>query len=327
MIHLDLFSGIGGFALAAKWAGLETIAFCEKDKFCQQVLKKHWPLITCFDDIKDLKGFPVDIITAGFPCQPFSVAGKQKGKDDDRYLWPELIRVIRESKPAWCILENVPGIIPHLDTILQDLENERYAWETFLIPASAVHAPHKRERLWIIAYRDSERRNEWFNHWKERSIQVDWERHVKTLQSEWTQYQPVSWTAFNAQEWLGFATDTNSKQCDQREIYQATESERSERSQPSRETGDVISHTDNEPVTQADSSISPERSEWNARHSDPGKHRTNSPIFNWEKDQPPIPGVDDGLPNGMDRNKSLGNAIVPQIPYLFMKMIMEIENG
>src|SRR5689334_7839605 len=113
MKHLDLFSGIGGFALAARWAGFETFLFCEIDPFCQKVLNKNFPKVPIFGDIKFLsvQYHQVDILTAGFPCQPFSVAGKQKGKNDDRYLWPETFRIIKLSHPHWLILENVPGII------------------------------------------------------------------------------------------------------------------------------------------------------------------------------------------------------------------------
>lgn len=290
--HLDLFSGIGGFALAAKWAGFQTVALCEKDLFCQQVLRRHWPEVICYDDVKTLKYIVpggVDLITAGFPCQPFSVAGKKKGINDDRYLWPDTFRIIRETEAPWILLENVPGILSHLDAILEDLENEGYEWQAYLIPASGVGAPHKRERLWIIANRHSIRCNDGSNHRKKRYLHVNWEQYVTTLQSEWSQFIPQSWKTFNAEDWLGFASDANSEQCHQGKEHQETESERSERSQFARKTGI-------DPAT-----------------------------FGWEKDQPPIPGVDDGIPNRVDRNKSLGNAIVPQVALPFMKIIYSIE--
>ena len=155
---LDLFSGIGGFSLAAKWTWgdeLDIVGFCEIDKFCQKVLTKNFLGVPIYDDIKKLKGSQfrsVDIITGGFPCQGFSVAGKRKGKEDDRYLWPEMFRVIQEAKPRWVIGENVTGIIDMaLDTVLFDLENERYETQTFIIPACSQNAPHKRERVWIVA--------------------------------------------------------------------------------------------------------------------------------------------------------------------------------
>jgi DNA (cytosine-5)-methyltransferase 1 len=320
---LDLFSGIGGFSLAAEWAGFETVAFCERDKFCQQVLKKHWPDVPIHDDIKTLKGFPVDMITAGFPCQPFSVAGKQKGINDDRYLWPDTMRLIRECQPTWCILENVPGIIPHLDPILEDLENEAYDWRAFLIPASSVGAPHKRERLWIVANRNSERCNERWHHWEARHLQDDWQQHLATLQSEWSQFQPESWQTFNTQDWLESATDTDGNQCNQRATHHEAESVRPEWPESAAEIGNA-SNALQLADTQTNTSSDAERSRGQTRSIDSRKYRSCSSTFNWQEDQPPVPGVDDGLPNGLDRNKALGNSIVPQIPYLFMMMIRRL---
>jgi len=153
---LDLFSGIGGFSLGLERAGMQTVAFCENDKFCQKVLAKHWPDIPIHENIEELDGRQyrgtVDLVCGGFPCQPFSVAGKQRGSEDDRALWPEMLRVIREVEPAWVIGENVSGIINmELDNVLSDLENSGYSCQTFVIPACAVDAPHRRDRVWIIA--------------------------------------------------------------------------------------------------------------------------------------------------------------------------------
>jgi DNA (cytosine-5)-methyltransferase 1 len=285
---LDLFSGIGGFSLAARWANIETIQFVEKDEFCRKVLMKNFPNVPIHDDIRTFNFHQdVEILTGGFPCQPFSLAGKRKGFSDDRYLWPAMFRVIKQCRPRFIIAENVPGIIPMLDPILEDLENEGYTWQAYLIPASAIHAPHKRERLWIIAYSNSVRCNERLGNTKERPLQADWERYIKTLQTEWTEFQPQSWTTFNFQDWLGLAANTNSITSKQ---------------------------TNSQSIT--------EQNQWNPRERHTRQHRKDSSIFNWEKDQPPISGVDDGLPNGMDRNKSLGNAIVPQIAYIFLKAIV-----
>src|SRR4051812_45727132 len=113
LTHLSLFSGIGGIDLAAQWAGFETVAFVEKDKFCQQILVKHWPEVPIYDEIKTFDGSvfaDITLLTGGFPCQPFSQAGKRRGKEDDRYLWPEMLRVISEAKPTWVVGENVAGI-------------------------------------------------------------------------------------------------------------------------------------------------------------------------------------------------------------------------
>jgi DNA (cytosine-5)-methyltransferase 1 len=154
--HLDLFSGIGGFALAAKWNGYKTIGFCEQDKFCQAILKKHWPEVPIIEDIRQVRGnlYPkISLLTGGFPCQPFSVAGERRGKDDNRYLWPEMLRVIRETKPDWIIGENVAGIVNMaLDQVHVDLEAEDYEVETLIIPACAVDASHRRDRCWIVAH-------------------------------------------------------------------------------------------------------------------------------------------------------------------------------
>jgi DNA (cytosine-5)-methyltransferase 1 len=160
MRHLDLFSGIGGFALAARWSGFETVAFCEIDQYCQKVLGKHWPQVPIYADIKTLTRqglesdgiYQPDIITGGFPCQPFSVAGKQRGQDDDRHLWPEMLRIISELHPTWVIGENVPGIIKMgLDNILADLEGQGYTSETFVLGASSVNAPHRRARVFVLS--------------------------------------------------------------------------------------------------------------------------------------------------------------------------------
>lgn len=159
LTHLDLFSGIGGFALAARMTGnIETVAFCEREDYAQRVLKKHWPDVPICDDIHTLKGNdygPIDLVTGGFPCQPYSLAGKRGGNDDDRALWPQMLRVIREARPTWIIGENVPGIISlALDGVLADLEREGYDCETFAIPACAVDAKHRRNRVWIVAHAD-----------------------------------------------------------------------------------------------------------------------------------------------------------------------------
>jgi DNA (cytosine-5)-methyltransferase 1 len=162
---LDLFSGIGGFSLGLEsTGGFETIAFVEKDDFCQKVLKKHWPNITIEGDIRNVKGnkYEADIITGGFPCQPFSVAGKRKGTDDDRYLWDETIRVVRECKPRWFIGENVEGLINInngvvLRQVQTDLEKEGFEVQCLVIPASGIGAWHQRKRIWIIANSSSQR--------------------------------------------------------------------------------------------------------------------------------------------------------------------------
>jgi DNA (cytosine-5)-methyltransferase 1 len=155
---LDLFSGIGGFSLGMEATNrIKTIAFVEKDKFCQKVLNKNFKNIPIEEDIRNVKGsnYTADIVSGGFPCQPFSVAGKRRGKDDDRYLWDETIRVVAETKPKWFVGENVEGIInisngTVLQQIQQDLEKEGFQVQCLVIPASGVGAWHQRKRVWII---------------------------------------------------------------------------------------------------------------------------------------------------------------------------------
>lgn len=154
MTHLDLFSGIGGFALAANRCGYETVAFVERDEFCKRVLRKHWPTVPIFDDIRDFDGTQfkgVRLLTGGFPCQPYSNAGLKLGSGDDRATWAEMLRVIEESRPSFVLGENVAGIVNmELDDVLASLEGAKYATQSFVIPALAVDARHRRDRVWIL---------------------------------------------------------------------------------------------------------------------------------------------------------------------------------
>jgi DNA (cytosine-5)-methyltransferase 1 len=157
---LDLFSGIGGFSLGLESTGyFQTIAFVEKDKFCRQVLQKNFNNIPIEEDIRNVRGsnYAADVITGGFPCQPFSVAGKRKGTADDRYLWDETIRVVAECKPRWFIGENVEGLINInngmvLRQVQTDLEEQGFQVQCIVIPASGIGAWHQRKRIWIVAY-------------------------------------------------------------------------------------------------------------------------------------------------------------------------------
>ena len=163
--HLDLFSGIGGFSLGLEaTGGFETVAFCDIEEFPRKVLQKNWPGVKQYEDIKELNYeklktdglLPIDIITGGYPCQPFSVAGRKKGEKDPRHLWPEYFRLIKELRPTWVIGENVSGHIKlGLDTVLENLESEGYSVRTFSISAASIGANHQRERIWIVANTNS----------------------------------------------------------------------------------------------------------------------------------------------------------------------------
>ena len=188
MNHASLFSGIGGAEIAAEWMGWENLFHCEINPFGRKVLEYWYPNSISYEDITktdftEWRG-KIDVLTAGFPCQPFSVAGSRKGADDDRYLWPQVVRVVRETRPAWVVGENVAGILSMvqpgtevevggasslfgegdsqrvslrqgyvIETVCRDLEREGYEVQPFVIPACAVGAPHRRDRVWIIAHR------------------------------------------------------------------------------------------------------------------------------------------------------------------------------
>lgn len=238
MKHLDLFSGIGGFALAAQWAGIETVAFCEIDDFACKVLNKNFPDVPVHRDIRELDGSlyaGIDLITGGYPCQPFSEAGKRKGAEDDRHLWPEMLRVVKQARPAFIIAENVVGHITlGLDNVLNDLEREGYAARPLIIPACAVDSPHRRDRVWILAYAEGERCNNGDDRTNKRT-------------TDRKKYAPSD--ACGAFSWL--------------------------------ETG-----------------------QWAC--------------------EPAVPRVVNGLPDRLDRNKALGNAIVPQVAYEILRCIRDV---
>ena len=163
MNHASLFSGIGGFDLAAEWMGWTNVFNCEWEDFPRRVLKHHFPNATQHEDIKDLDATDyygrIDILTGGFPCQPYSTAGKRLGTKDERHLWPEMLRVIRECSPRYVVGENVRGLVGWnggvvFEEVCVDLEAEGYSVQSFVLPACAVNAPHRRDRVWFVAYSD-----------------------------------------------------------------------------------------------------------------------------------------------------------------------------
>ena len=250
MRHLDLFSGIGGFALAALWAGMETVGFSEIDSFACRVLAKNFPWVPNLGNIKEIDGNEIkcDIITGGYPCQPFSVAGSQKAQEDDRHLWPEMFRIITQAKPDWVLCENVYGHIKlGLDNVLADLECAGYSSQPIVLPALAKGANHGRERVFIVAHAAGNGRDE-------------------------------------------------------------------SKARPGNE--------------EADGNIS-ERPHKNWNHE--GCRRLRAGVEWGGREawgggaKPPALRVDDGLPRRMDRNRVMGNAIVPQIAYEILRCVAEIE--
>jgi DNA (cytosine-5)-methyltransferase 1 len=179
---LDLFSGIGGFSLGLERAGFKTVAFCEIDPFCRAVLRKHWPDVPCYDDVTTLDGgrlradgIEIDAICGGFPCQDISVAGKGAGITGARSgLWTEYARIIGELRPRYVIVENVSALLGRgMDAVLGDLAALGYGAEWHCIPASAIGAPHRRDRVWIVAYPNAERCGRWANDQGQASTERD----------------------------------------------------------------------------------------------------------------------------------------------------------
>jgi DNA (cytosine-5)-methyltransferase 1 len=301
LTHIDLFSGIGGFSLAARWAGLDTIVFCERDKFCQKVLNKHWPEVPIHDDITTFDGTKysnVFLLTGGFPCQPFSCAGKRRGKEDDRYLWPEMLRVISEVKPYWIIGENVAGFIDMgLDDCISDLEREGYEVQAFIIPACAVNAPHRRDRVWIVGhYINSDSSGLLYGISKRKSkgngMETEIKRtdcHAPNTKSEQT--QPT--------ESRGFYSESSSKDSD-------------------------APDTSNQGLQGGERRESHEQGQ--TTYGSTSKHN-NAWDEPWLEAAQRFCQLDDGLPRQVDRVnrlKALGNAVVPQIPFLIMTGILDL---
>ena len=194
MKSIELFAGIGGITLAADWAGIETVAFCEINPFGQKVLAKNFPDKPIYSDVKELsreqlesdgvieKNGTIDIISGGYPCQPFSLAGKQQGDADERYLWGEFYRLVKELRPSWVVGENVFGHVSNgLDIVCSDLEREGFEVRAIVLQAADVGAPHKRERVFVVA-RHADRQS---------VIQED--STARAVGSEWQAWQSATW--------------------------------------------------------------------------------------------------------------------------------------
>ena len=299
---LDLFSGIGGFSLGLEAAGMETVAFCEKDSFCRKVLAQHWPNVPIHEDIRDLDGQSyrgtVDVVCGGFPCQPFSVAGLRQVKDDDRHLWPEMLRVIRECQPRWVIGENVSGFIRMaLDDVCADLEREGYEVRTFILPACAVDAHHRRDRVWIVAHSDELGLEEHGHREPTQPVKADQRpRSVahtdsqRELQREGSQPEIGRWSGNGSEEGRN-VPDPHDQGLQGR--------------QESRDTRGQGQTTDQQP---------PRLGEFSSGRD-------------WPPEPDPLRRMAHGVPNRVDRIKALGNSVVPRLVEVIGKIVVSLDES
>ena len=347
---IDLFSGIGGFALGLESTGyFKTIQFVENEKWCQKILAKNFPGVPIHDDVKTFQGYGADVVVGGFPCQPFSVAGKQKATKDNRHLWPDMFRVIKETKPTWVIGENVRNIVSIsdgmvLEQVYLDLESQGYEVQSFIIPASAVNAPHQRYRTWIVAHTDHGNHNEK----KEirtrgntiNSSSADVAHSDSRLRRGGRTIRP---SGENGQR--GFHTtqeeqtphDLRSKTIRRNTVRGETENVAHTDSQ--RQQEQCWSVTDEEKRNKLECSSS---KEFDVAHTDSQRgcmwetdrqdaedvgQSSRCQISGYWDSEPNVGRVVNGLPHRVDRLRGLGNAIVPQIAYQIGKAIMEAEDG
>lgn len=337
LYHGSLFSGIGGFDLAAQWMGWRNVFQVENDKFCQRVLSKNFPNTDKHLDIKQFDGTnyqgQIDILTGGFPCQPFSTAGKRKGDQDDRHLWPEMLRVVREIQPTYIVGENVHGLFNQakggvFEQICTDLEAEGYEVQSTVLPAVAVGAPHRRDRVWIVAYAASFRRRIGINPNRE----DDCYSNIRTAK-EGKQYWADICSGIgkaceiasdtyclrqsqqegliqNKRGWAQYSGDKNDEDTHCKRWTQQLFLSLSNQSVDVVRTGDAA-------TTYSTGS----RCEQNDQEHQAGQPEQDIPDWRGFPTQSPVCGRTHGIPNRVDRIKSLGNAIVPQVALQIFKAI------
>ena len=331
--HLDLFSGIGGFSLGLEsTGGFETVAFCDIEKYCLQVLEKRFPGVPRYTDIKELNYdkiksdglFPIDIITGGYPCQPFSVAGRKKGEEDPRHLWPEMFRLVQELRPSWVIGENVSGHIKlGLDTVLKNLESEGYSARTFSISASSVGANHQRERVWIVANAKQDnyleqvrRRNE-----EESRIQKKYrEEHSQSRQSSGTS---EVWQKSNGHENVedtrqhgGRIEPSGNQEGTQRGSFEKTKrSSAADKTSRSSTREETLANAERIGQQRQGKPVRPSSSTKDSDGQTSWSYDGSQRAEGWWNIEPNVGRVAHGVSSRVDRLKSLGNSLVPQIPY------------
>lgn len=328
LTHGSLFSGIGGFDLASEWMGWENVFHCEWNDFGKRILKYYWPNTISYDDITKtdftIHRGKIDILTGGFPCQPYSVAGKRKGKEDERHLWPEMLRAIREIQPTYIVGENVRGLINWnggmvFDEVQTDLENEGYEITPFLLPAGGVNAPHRRDRIWFIAFNSSYSKSE-----QSKRMQPEQREISEPEQREFRRSDCENDVSNSCIERCDNWCDNREERHFQNDI-RITEENKSERNGwkcGACEIGSIS--TDTYSGRQSGKEYRETKSGQFAKESFPG-YWENFPT------QSPVCDGNDGIPTKLDgitfpkwRNESIkggGNAIVPQVAFQIFKAV------
>mgnify|MGYP003150205517 FL=1 len=329
---IDLFSGIGGFSLGLEsTGGFETVQFVENNEWCQKVLAKNFPGVPITGDIKNYepkKSDGIGLVCGGFPCQPFSVAGKRKGTEDDRHLWPEMLRVIKSVKPKYIIGENVRNLTSIQDgmvfeQVCTDLENEGYEVQSFIIPASAVNAPHQRYRVWIVAYSDSIGNQSILR--EKISRRKDTETSDTKSSGRGDRRNTISSASRDERQSTNVADSESIKPREQTEWKRGKDTERG--SDDSRGIKEKRSAN----VAYSDSKGLQGHRESSNRINEETITTTNSKGRSEGMDhkrfsvEPRVGRVAHGIPHRVDRIKGLGNAIVPQIVYQIGLAILESE--